>query len=207
MTKVVGIVLAGGLSTRMGGRDKCLLNLGGKTLLQRAVDKLAPQVDALAINTNSDGAAYRSVGVPVVPDSFEGFAGPLAGVLAGMEWAQSQGAGHVVTVAADTPFFPDDLVVKMQQALAMQSGRIVIAETPGEDAKFFNHPTFGLWPVALQDDLRDALGHGVRKVVQWVAPHGMVRATFSTDPFDPFFNVNRPADFEKAQQFLTEYSL
>ena len=184
-----------------------MLNLGGKTLLQRAVDKLAPQVDTIAINTNSQEAAYRSIGLPVLHDSFEGYAGPLAGIHAGMEWAQSVGADYVATVAADTPFFPNDLVAKMQKALATASGQIAIAETPSEGAKFFNHPTFGLWPVALHDDLRDALGQGVRKVVQWVSPHGMVKATFSADPFDPFFNVNRPEDFEKAQQFLVEYSL
>lgn len=207
MTKVAGIVLAGGLSTRMGGQDKCLLKLGDKTLLQRAVDKLTLQVDVVAINTNSREAAYRAIGLPVLHDSFEGYAGPLAGVLAGMEWAQSIGAEHVATVAADTPFFPNDLVAKMQEALAAASGQIAIAETPSGGTKFFNHPTFGLWPVALRDDLRDALGQGVRKVVQWVAPHGMVKAAFPADPFDPFFNVNRPSDYEKAQQFLAEYSL
>lgn len=207
MTKVAGVILAGGLSTRMGGQDKCLMDLGGKTLLQRAIDKLTPQVDALAINANSNAKAYQTNGLPVVRDSFEGYAGPLAGVLAGLEWAQSIGADQVVTVAADTPFFPDDLVRKMQEALRVQSGKIVIAETPGDGVKFFNHPTFGLWPVALCDDLRDALEQGVRKVMQWVEPHGAVKATFPAIPFDPFFNVNSPADFEKAQQFLKEHSL
>jgi molybdenum cofactor guanylyltransferase len=207
MSGVVGIVLAGGLSTRMGGRDKCLLDLNGQTLLQRAVDKLKLQVDAVAINANSDAQAYRQIGLEVLPDSFEGYAGPLAGVLTGMEWAHKHGSTHVVTVAADTPFFPDNLVAKMQAALSAQKGEVAIAETPGGGGKYFNHPTFGLWPVALRDDLREALGQGVRKVVQWVKPHGMVNVAFSVDPIDPFFNVNKPEDYEQAQQFLKEYSL
>ena len=207
MTQVAGIVLAGGLSTRMGGQDKSLLELDGKTLLQRAVDKLTPQVGTIAINANSDAAGYQHLGLPVVCDSFDGYAGPLAGVLSGMEWAHSMGADHVATVAADTPFFPDDLVAAMQLALKTQSGKIVIAQTPGTGGKFYNHPTFGLWPVALRDDLRDALGAGIRKVMHWVEPHGVIKASFSANPYDPFFNVNRPEDFGKAKQYLKEYSL
>ncbi len=205
--QVAGIVLAGGQSTRMGGQDKCLLELDGKTLLQRCIDKLKLQVGTVAVNANSSEEAYQHTGLPVLRDSFKGYAGPLAGVLAGMEWAHMQGASHVITVASDTPFFPDDLVAEMQTVLSAQSGAIAIAETPGAGGKYFNHPTFGLWPVALRDDLRDALGQGVRKVMQWVKPHGVVKVAFPADPFDPFFNVNRPEDYEMAQQLLKEHSL
>lgn len=207
MTRTVGLVLAGGLSTRMGGQDKCLLELDGKTLLQRAADRLGGQVDRVAINANSQATGYQQTGLPVLADSIEGYAGPLAGVLAGLDWAHSVGADYVVTVAADTPFFPDDLVDVMQNALDRRSGKIVIAETPGTEGKFFNHPTFGLWPNALRNDLREALEKGVRKVMQWVQPHGVAKATFAADPFDPFFNVNRPEDYLKAQALLKEYSL
>ncbi len=207
MSDIAGIVLAGGLSTRMGGQDKCLLELDGQTLLQRAALRLAPQVGAIAINANSRHAGYMQPGLPVVRDSFTGFAGPLAGVLSGMEWAQSVGANHVVTVAADTPFFPNNLVQVMQNALANNAGKIVIAQTPNAKGRFFNHPTFGLWPVNLQDDLRRALQGGMRKVIQWADPHVVINAAFSTDPYDPFFNVNSPEDFLEAQLYIKEHSL
>ena len=207
MKSIAGIVLAGGLSSRMGGQDKCLLDLNGKTLLKQAADRLAPQVDVIAINANSDADEYRNTGLPVIRDSFEGYAGPLAGVLAGMEWAEAQGADYIASVAADTPFFPDDFVTRMQDVLTEGSGKIAIAETSGIDSKFHNHPTFGLWPVTLCDDLRNALGVGVRKVVQWAYPHGVVKVRFNAKPFDPFFNVNRPEDYETAKRLLKEYSL
>ncbi len=207
MTVIAGIVLAGGLSTRMGGQDKCLMHLGEQTLLEKTISRLSPQVDMIAVNTNSDAEEYKQTSLPILPDTFEGFAGPLAGVLAGMEWAAGNGADCIATVAADTPFFPKDLVRVMHKALAGQSGAIAIAETPAEDARFYNHPTFGLWPVALRDDLRGALEQGVRKVIQWAKPHGVAKATFTSDPFDPFFNVNRPEDFQKAQEFLKDYNL
>jgi molybdopterin-guanine dinucleotide biosynthesis protein A len=207
MTFIVGVVLAGGQSTRMGGQDKCLLELGGQTLLQRAAERLAAQLDMIAVNANSDASGYQNTGFPVIPDSFEGYAGPLAGVLAGMEWAQTQGADHIATVAADTPFFPEEFVRKMQIELAAQPGKIAIAETSGSDARFHNHPTFGLWPVALCDDLRSALDAGVRKVVQWAHPHTVVKVRFDAIPFDPFFNINRPEDYETAKQMLKEFAL
>jgi len=207
MTVIAGVVLAGGLSTRMGGQDKCVMQLGDQTLLQHTIGRLTPQVSQIAVNTNSDAVAYKDTGHPLLPDTFTGYAGPLAGVLAGMEWGAERGADYIATVAADTPFFPTDLVQVMQKALTDRSCQIAIAQTPATDAKYYNHPTFGLWPVALKDDLREALDKGVRKVIQWAQPHGVAQAIFAADPFDPFFNVNRPEDLQKAKAFLKECNL
>ncbi len=207
MTRIAGIVLAGGLSTRMGGLDKCLLELDGRTLLQRSADRLLAQVSMVAINANSEANGYHNIGLPVIRDSFEGYAGPLAGVLAGMEWAQTRGVDHIITVAADTPFFPEDFATRMQAELAVQSGKIAIAETLGAGSGFHNHPTFGLWPVALCDDLRGALSSGMRKVVQWAHPHGVIKVRFDAARFDPFFNVNRPEDYQTAKRLIKEYSI
>lgn len=205
--KMAGVILAGGQSSRMGGPDKCLLELGGKTLVQRAADRLADQVPAVSINTNSQSEAYQHLGHPVISDSFKGFWGPLAGILSGMDWASKHGANHIVTAAADTPFFPENLVNNFRKALQTQTGKIAIAQTNGEDGRFFYHPTFGLWPVELRDDLHMALQNGVRKIMHWVEPYGVAHTRFPVVPFDPFFNINRPEDFEHAQYYLTEYNL
>lgn len=188
-----GVILAGGQATRMGGGDKGLLLLGGRSLLSRVIDRFSPQVDALALNANGDFARFASFGLPVVPDSIEGFAGPLAGVLAGMDWAARNGATHIVTAAADTPFFPADLVPQLMLAAETQGKPIALARTQNG-----RHPTFGLWPVALRDDLRAALKGGVRKVVAWTDTHGTAMADFPSDQFDPFFNVNTPDDLAVA---------
>ncbi len=213
MTKPKGVILAGGLATRMGGGDKGLLQLGGQSLLTRVIDRLAPQVDGLALNANGDPARFSAVNLPVLPDTIEGFAGPLAGVLAGLDWAAEQGANSIVTAAADTPFFPRDLVARLMQAAEGQAHPLVLATTPrtGDEAlksgggkRVNRHPTFGLWPVALRDDLRAALQDGLRKVVLWTDKHDGREALFPADPFDPFFNVNTPEDLERAQTLLEQ---
>lgn len=191
----LGVILAGGLATRMGGGDKCLLEVGGQTLLQHCIDRLAPQVDGLAINANGDPARFDHFGLPVLADSIDGFAGPLAGVLAGLDWAAGQGARHILTVAGDTPFFPDDLSARLHA----EASPIAMAATQVAGRGLSRHPTFGLWPVDLRDDLRAALGEGVRKVVIWADKHGCGWAEFPTDPFDPFFNVNTPDDLAQAE--------
>jgi len=205
-----GIILAGGLATRMGGGDKGLLPLGDGTLLDHVIARLAPQVAGMALNANGDPSRFDGVGLPVVADSIEGFAGPLAGVLAGLDWAAEQGAEAVVSVAADTPFFPNDLVARLQAEAAGQAHPLVLAATPraeGEETKsmsrsgLIRHPTFGLWPVALRDDLRAALQDGLRKVVVWTGQHGGREALFDA-PGDPFFNVNTPDDLTRAQALL-----
>ncbi|MEP4036880.1 molybdenum cofactor guanylyltransferase MobA [Pseudophaeobacter sp.] len=210
MTKPLGVILAGGLATRMGGGDKGLLQIGGQSLLTRVRDRLAPQVAGLALNANGDAARFSDLGLPVVADTIEGFAGPLAGVLAGLDWAAEQGAEAIVTAAADTPFFPQDLVARLGAASAGQEHPLVLATTPrtGEElksggrSKVNRHPTFGLWPVALRDDLRVALKGGLRKVVLWTDQHQGREASFEATPFDPFFNVNTPEDLKRAEELL-----
>lgn len=210
MIKPLGVILAGGLASRMGGGDKGLLQVGGQSLLTRVRDRLAPQVSGLALNANGDAARFEDLGLPVVADSIAGFAGPLAGVLAGLDWAASQGADAIVTAAADTPFFPTDLVARLLAASEGQAHPLVLATTPrtgdelksGGRSKVNRHPTFGLWPVALRDDLRTALNEGLRKVVLWTDQHNGREALFEATPFDPFFNVNTPADLARAEGFL-----
>ncbi len=212
MERPLGVILAGGLATRMGGGDKGLLRLGGQRLLDRVVDRLGPQVEGLALNANGDLERFADLNLPVIPDSIQGYAGPLAGVLAGLDWAAEQGADCIVTAAADTPFFPLDLAERFMQAAQGQQHPLVLATTPrtGEELKsgggkrVNRHPTFGLWPVALRDDLRAELNNGLRKVVVWTDKHKGREALFPAEPFDPFFNVNTPEDLEKAQLMMEQ---
>ena len=210
MSVPLGVILAGGLATRMGGGDKALLQIGGQTLLQRVIDRLQPQVAGMALNANGDPARFDGFGLAVLPDSIAGFPGPLAGVLAGLDWAAEQGAEAIVTVAADTPFFPVDLVAALQDKAQGMAHPLVLAATPRGEEKtksmsrsgLIRHPTFGLWPVALRDDLRGALHDGIKKVVIWTEKHGGREAVFETDNGDPFFNVNTPEDLEAAEAMV-----
>lgn len=203
--EVAGVILAGGQSRRMGGGDKSLLTLGGKPLLAHVIDRLAPQVGALALNANGDAERFSEYGLPVVPDSIEGFAGPLAGVLAGMDWASEQGMDYIVTAAADTPFFPENLLIALQMAREGEGTKLAMAMTPDPTRKFARHPTFGLWSVDLREDLRGALQSGVRKVVQWTEPQGCAKMVFNFEGPDPFFNVNTPEDMAMAEMMLKEF--
>mmetsp|Transcript_28773 Transcript_28773/g.54607 ORF Transcript_28773/g.54607 Transcript_28773/m.54607 type:complete len:201 (-) Transcript_28773:1672-2274(-) len=196
MKQPVGVILAGGQATRMGGGDKGLLPLGGTTLLGHVVDRLGPQVAGLALNANGDPARFDGFDLPVIADSVDGFAGPLAGVLAGLDWAADQGAECIVTAAADTPFFPCDLVPCLQLAAEGMAHPLVLAATPDPKRGTARHPTFGLWPVALRDDLRAALADGVRKVVMWTDRHDGRLAMFPDEA--AFFNVNTPEDLIRA---------
>lgn len=195
MNQPLGVILAGGQATRMGGGDKGLLPLGDGTILSHVIDRLDPQVAGLALNANGDPARFADLGLPVIADSIGGFAGPLSGVLAGLDWAATQEASHIVTAAADTPFFPCDLVPQLMLAAERAGADIALAATPGG-----RHPTFGLWPVALRDDLRDALQGGLRKVVLWTDKHGCGTAEFPDDA--AFFNVNTPDDLATAEAML-----
>ena len=201
MTEVIGCVLAGGLARRMGGGDKGLIRLGGRLVLDHVLDRLEPQVSQIILNANGEPARFEAYGLPVVPDSVEGFAGPLAGVLAGLEWARANtGAGWVATAATDTPFFPTDFVARMQAAIETEGADMACAASNGR-----RHPVFGLWPVRLADDLRHALvDDDIHKVDIWTARHKLVAVEFACDPHDPFFNVNRPEDVEEAGRIAAE---
>ena len=202
MKQPLGVILAGGQARRMGGGDKGLLTLGGIPILQRVIDRLQPQVADLALNANGEAARFEQFGLPVIPDSIAGFAGPLAGVLAGLDWAAQQGAEQIVTAAADTPFFPCDLVPQLLLAAERAETTIALAATPHATRGYMRHPTFGLWPVALRDDLRKALENGLRKVVIWTETHQATEAIFPDTPFDPFFNVNTPEDLALAESMI-----
>ena len=193
---ICGVLLAGGQSRRMGGGDKCLMDLGGKTLLQRIVDTAAPQVGPLVLNTNSDPALFDSCNLPIASDVIGGFAGPLAGVLTGLEWAQAHApeCDWVASFACDAPFAPADLVARLIAAVETAGADMACARSGGRD-----HPVFALWPVGLAGDLRRAvIDEGVRKVDIWTGRYKIARAEFDTGRGDPFFNVNRPEDLEAA---------
>jgi molybdopterin-guanine dinucleotide biosynthesis protein A len=174
------------------------------------IHRLQPQVAGIAVNANGDAARFDGFGLPVLPDSINGFPGPLAGVLAGLDWAAEQGAESIVTVAADTPFFPANLVEVLQNTAQGLTHPLVLAATPRGEEKtksmsrsgLIRHPTFGLWPVALRDDLRVALEDGIKKVVIWTEKHDGREAVFPTDQGDPFFNVNTPEDLEAAEAMV-----
>ena len=191
-----GLILAGGRATRMGGGDKGRLMLAGRPLIARVIDALGPQVDRLALNANGPAARWDDLGLPVLPDPVADRPGPLAGVLAGLDWAAELGCPHIVTAAADTPFLPPDLVPRLLFA-AGPSGLALAATREGD--RTWPQPTFGLWPVALREDLRAALDGGIRKIVAWTERHDAGLAVFDTEPWDPFFNVNTPEDLARAE--------
>ena len=198
--KVVGLLLAGGQSRRMGGGDKALRLLGGIALLDRVIERLRPQVDALVLNANGDRARFARFALPTVADSVPGFAGPLAGVLAGLDWAASHrpDCPYVVSVATDAPFLPADLVARLAHGLDEARADLACAASGGR-----SHPVFGLWPVRLRDDLRRAVvDQGIRKVDLWTTRHKVVTVSFPDQPVDPFFNANRAEDLETAATLL-----
>lgn len=198
--KTVGLLLAGGQSRRMGGGDKALRLVGGVSLLDRVIARLRPQVEALVLNANGDPSRFSGFGLPVVADSIPDFAGPLAGVLAGLDWtaAQRPGCDFVVSVATDAPFLPADLVLRLAQGLEKADADLACAASGGRA-----HPVFGLWPVRLREDLRRAVvEEGVRKVDQWTGRHRLATVAFSDRPVDPFFNANRPEDLAAAAALL-----
>lgn len=208
---ITGVLLAGGQSRRMfpgtaSGGDKCLRDLGGQTMLGHVIERIRPQVAALVINANGDAARFASYGLDVVADPIEGFLGPLVGVLAGMRWSAAHwpAASHVVTVSTDAPFVPSDLVAKLAAAVAATPSRIAMARSAGE-----LHPVIGLWPVALADDLEQALKAGVRKVLAWTDRHGTQAVDFPMQringrDIDPFFNANHPDELEQARRILQD---
>jgi len=207
MVRPLGVVLAGGLARRMGGGDKSLLSLGASSrILDQVIARLGAQVDQMVLNANGDPARFDEFGLPVVADSLDGFLGPLAGVLAGLDYAAEHGFDHIISVAADTPFFPTDLVSALDTASTHMEVPIALAATKIEGGKTVRHPTFGLWPVALREDLRSALQDGLRKVVLWTDQHGAETHIFDSCEIDPFFNINTPEDLELANKMMETLS-
>lgn len=192
-TEVAGVILAGGRSRRMGGGDKGLLDLCGRSLLAHVIGRLAPQVGAMVLNTNGDPARFESLGLPVAPDSLPGRPGPLAGVLAGLDWAHAEGYHQIVTAAGDTPFLPPDLVARLSAAAP---GRPVVLAASSDGAL---HPVFGLWSVELRKALRADIASGARRVGDWAMARGAVPVMFEDAAGDPFFNVNTPEDLAEAR--------
>jgi molybdenum cofactor guanylyltransferase len=201
---VVGVLLAGGLARRMGGGDKCLRPLGDRPILAHVIARARPQVAALVLNANGDPTRFAAFELPVAADVVEGFAGPLAGVLTGMDWARRHRpqCPWIATIATDTPFFPSDLVARMLAVVEQGGADLACAASNGRA-----HPVFGLWPVRLADELRAAMvDEGVRKVDVWTARHPLVEVPFAADPIDPFFNTNRPEDLAEAERLLDQVS-
>ena len=198
--KIVGLLLAGGQSRRMGGGDKALRLLKGMSLLERVIGRVRPQVDALVLNANGHPARFAKFGLPVVADNVPDFAGPLAGVLAGLDWtaAQRPDCPFIVSVATDAPFLPVDLVARLAVEREAAAADLACAASAGRA-----HPVFGLWPVRLRGDLRRAVvEESIRKVDQWTARHRLVTVPFADHPIDPFFNANRPEDLAAAAELL-----
>jgi molybdopterin-guanine dinucleotide biosynthesis protein A len=198
--RIAGLLLAGGQSRRMGGGDKCLRRLDGETLLSRIIARVRPQVGPLVLNANGDAARFHPYGIEVVPDVVGGYAGPLAGVLTGLEWARDRApdCAWVASFACDAPFVPRDIVARLVDAVTTANADLACASSGGRD-----HPVFGLWPVRLAAQLRRAVAdEGVRKVDAWTGRFALARADFATDPVDPFFNLNSPEDFAAADALL-----
>jgi molybdenum cofactor guanylyltransferase len=199
----LGLVLAGGLARRMGGGDKARITIGGVTILQRVLACLAPQCARLVINANGDPARFADTRLPVVADSVPDFAGPLAGILAGLDWTATHATEceWMASVPGDCPFLPPDLVARLHAARGAAATPLACARS-GE----WRHPVVGLWPVTLREDLRRALvAEGLRKIEIWTARHGVAVADWAAAPVDPFFNVNTPGDAAQAQMLQAQY--
>jgi molybdopterin-guanine dinucleotide biosynthesis protein A len=197
---VAGVLLAGGLARRMGGGDKPLRTIAGRSLLDLVIERMQPQVAALVLNANGDPARFAAYGLPVAADSIPDYAGPLAGVLAGLDWAAEHrpDCPMMVSVPTDAPFLPRDLVARLVAGLQAEAADLACAASGGQA-----HPVIGLWPVRLRQDLRRALvDEGIRKVDVWTARYRLATVAFSDQPIDPFFNANRLEDLETAAALL-----
>jgi len=198
-----GLVLAGGLARRMGGGDKALLQIGRETILDRVVGRFGPQCMGLLLNANGDPARFARFGLPVIADDIPDFAGPLAGILAGLDWlaANASGIEWMASVPGDCPFVPRDLVPRLHQARVAEGKTLACAKS-GD----WRHPVAGLWPVSLRADLRHALtGEGLHKIEVWTSRHGVALAEWPDKPVDPFFNVNRPEDLANAELIAAQH--
>jgi molybdenum cofactor guanylyltransferase len=197
-TRIPGVLLAGGLARRMGGGDKPMRTIGGRTILERVIARLAPQCDGLILNANGEPARFAAFGLPVVADSVADFPGPLAGILAALDWmaANRSDVSLVLSAAGDCPFLPRDLVSRLHDALVKQNAQLAVAASGGQ-----SHPVIGLWSVSLRDELRHALVvEDVRKIDRWTARYKLATVNWPTELLDPFFNANTVEDIAEAER-------
>jgi molybdopterin-guanine dinucleotide biosynthesis protein A len=197
-TKIPGVLLAGGLARRMGGGDKPMRTIGGRTILDRVIARLKPQCDELILNANGDPARFAAFGLPVIADGIADFPGPLAGILAGLDWAAANRpeVKWMLSAAADCPFLPRDLVSRLHQSLVEQEAELAVAASDGQ-----SHPVIGLWSVRLREELRHALVvEDVRKIDRWTARYRLATVTWPVEPLDPFFNANTVEDIADAER-------
>jgi molybdopterin-guanine dinucleotide biosynthesis protein A len=195
---IPGVLLAGGLARRMGGGDKPMRRIGGSMILDRVIARLKPQCGELILNANGDPARFARFGLPVVPDTVADFPGPLAGILAALDWAAAHrpGVSLVLSAAADCPFLPRDLVARLNGALVNENAQLAVAASGGQ-----SHPVIGLWRVALRDELRHALvQENIRRVDRWTAHYKLATVAWPTEPLDPFFNANTIDDIAEAER-------
>ena len=195
---IPGVLLAGGLARRMGGGDKPMRTIAGKTILERVIARLAPQCDGLILNANGEPSRFAAFGLPVIADTVADFPGPLAGILAALDWMATHRpeVKRVLSAAADCPFLPRDLVARLEAARAAQNAELAVAASDGQ-----THPVIGLWSVRLRGELRHALvEEGVRKIDRWTARYPLATVTWPTTPVDPFFNANTVDDIAEADR-------
>jgi molybdopterin-guanine dinucleotide biosynthesis protein A len=200
-TTTIGVVLAGGLARRMGGGDKPMRRIGGRTILDHVIERLKPQCEGLLLNANGDPARFARFTLPVIPDTVEDYPGPLAGVLAGLDWtaANRPDAEWVVSVAGDCPFLPRDLVARLHEVRETEDAQLAVASSGGR-----THPVIGLWSVGLREELRHALvGEGLRKIDRWTARYRLATVSWPTEPVDPFFNANTVDDLAEAERLAS----
>jgi molybdopterin-guanine dinucleotide biosynthesis protein A len=201
--ETLGLVLAGGLARRMGGGDKARIRIGGRTILDRVLERLKPQCQSVVLNANGDAARFADTRLPVVADSVPNFAGPLAGILAGLDWAAEQAPDieYLASVPGDCPFLPRDLVARLHEARKV-AGKPLACARSGD----WRHPVAAVWHVNLREDLRKALtDEGLHKIEIWTARYGVAIAEWPTEPVDPFFNVNTPEDVAEAERIAAQH--
>jgi molybdopterin-guanine dinucleotide biosynthesis protein A len=196
--KTPGVLLAGGLARRMGGGDKPMRQIGGRTILERVIARLMPQCDGLILNANGDPARFAAFGLPVLADTVENFPGPLAGILAALDWAaiHRPDVSWILSAAGDCPFLPRDLVARLHRARAAENAELAVAASDGQ-----SHPVIGLWSIALREQLRHALVvEGVRGVGRWTERYQLATVEWPVETLDPFFNANTMDDIAVAEQ-------
>jgi molybdopterin-guanine dinucleotide biosynthesis protein A len=195
---IPGVLLAGGLARRMGGGDKPMRRIAGRTILDRVIARLKPQCDGLLLNANGDPTRFAGFGLPVIADTVENFPGPLAGILAGLDWValNRPETSWMLSAAADCPFLPRDLVARLHHSRAQQGAQLAVAASGGQ-----SHPVIGLWSVGLRDELRHALlVEDIRKIDRWTARYALATVSWPAEPLDPFFNANTVDDIAEAER-------